>query len=43
VPLEKVLDQSMKEKNEQAKALQASREELLSNWHTMIEKSSVNN
>jgi sugar-specific transcriptional regulator TrmB len=43
VPLEKVLDQSMKEKNEQAKALQASREELLSNWRSMIEKNSATN
>lgn len=40
VSLEKVLDQFMKEKKEQAKTLQASREELLSNWRSMIEKNS---
>jgi sugar-specific transcriptional regulator TrmB len=43
VPLEIVLDHFMKEKMGQAKDLQASREELLSTWHKMIEKSSVNN
>jgi sugar-specific transcriptional regulator TrmB len=43
VSLEKVLDQFMKEKKKQAKALQANREELLSNWHSMIEKNSATN
>jgi hypothetical protein len=37
------LYRSLKEKMGQAKDLQASREELLSTWHKMIEKSSVNN
>ena len=41
VSLEKTLDQFMKEKKEQAKALQANKEELLSNWHSMIEKNSA--
>ena len=39
VSLEKVLDQFMRERKEQAKALQASREELLSSWRYMIENS----
>jgi sugar-specific transcriptional regulator TrmB len=43
VPLEIVLDQFMKEKMGQAKDLKASREEILSTWQKMIEKSSVNN
>ncbi len=43
VSLEKVLDQLMKTKKEQAKALQASREELLSNWRSVIEKNSATN
>jgi sugar-specific transcriptional regulator TrmB len=42
VPLEKVLDFFMKVATEQAKALQASRKELLSNWRSMIEKDSSN-
>ena len=42
VPLEKVLDQFMKEKLGQAKDLQASREELLITWRSMIEKYSAN-
>ena len=42
VPLEKVLDQFMKARMGQAKDLQASREELLSKWHSMIEKDSAN-
>jgi sugar-specific transcriptional regulator TrmB len=42
VPLEKVLELSMKAAMEQAKAFQASREELLSNWRSMIEKETHN-
>ena len=42
VSLERVLDQFMKTKKEQAKALQASREELLSKWRSMLEKDSSN-
>jgi sugar-specific transcriptional regulator TrmB len=38
IPLEKVLDEFMKVTKEQAKALQASRKELLSTWRSMIEK-----
>ena len=40
VSLEKVLDHFMMAKKEQAKALRASRDELLSNWRSMIEKNS---
>jgi sugar-specific transcriptional regulator TrmB len=40
VSLEKILDQFMKEKQEQAKALQASKKELLSNWRFIIQKNS---
>jgi sugar-specific transcriptional regulator TrmB len=42
VSLEKVLDLFMKAKIEQAKAFQASKEELLATWRSMIEKSSSN-
>jgi sugar-specific transcriptional regulator TrmB len=42
VPLEKVLDQFMKGRKKQAKALQASRKELLSTWRSMIDKGSTN-
>ena len=41
VSLEKVLDQFMKEKEEQAEALKASREELLSTWRSMIKENSA--
>lgn len=41
VPLEKVLDRFMKAKTEQAKNLQASRDELLSTWRSTIEKDST--
>ena len=41
VSLERVLDQFMKTKKEQAKALQASRKELLSTWSSLIEKDSA--
>ena len=40
--IEKVLDELVKAKVEQTKALQASRKELLSNWRSMIEKESAN-
>ena len=40
--LEKVLAQIMKTRKEQAEALQASRDELLSTWRSMIEKDSEN-
>ena len=40
VPLEKVLDLFMKEKIEQAEGLQASREELLSKWHSITKTTS---
>jgi sugar-specific transcriptional regulator TrmB len=40
VPLENVLDLIIKAKMEQAKGLQASRDELLSYWHSMIKKNS---
>ncbi len=40
VSLKKVLDQFIKERKEQAEALQASRQELLSTWRIMIEKDS---
>jgi len=42
VSLEEVLDVVMKAATEQAKALQASRKELLSTWRSMIENSSSN-
>ena len=42
VSLEKVLELSMKATIEKAKALQASRKELLSTWRSMIEKESNN-
>jgi sugar-specific transcriptional regulator TrmB len=42
VPLEKVVDIFMKAATEQAKALQASRKELLSTWRSMNEKDSAN-
>lgn len=42
VPLEKVLDEFVKAATEQARALQASRKDLLSNWLSMIEKDSAN-
>jgi len=42
VSLEKVLELYMKAMIEQAKALQASREELLSTWRSTIEKDSTN-
>jgi sugar-specific transcriptional regulator TrmB len=38
VPLEKVIELIIKAKLEQAKALQESREELLSSWRSMIKK-----
>ena len=40
IAFEKVLDQFVKATEKQAKALKVSREELLSTWQTMIEKSS---
>jgi sugar-specific transcriptional regulator TrmB len=43
VSLEKVLDQFMKARKEQAKALKASRKELLSTWRSLNEKDSTNN
>jgi sugar-specific transcriptional regulator TrmB len=39
VPLEKVLDMFIKAKTEQARALQESREELLSSWRALLKKS----
>ena len=42
ISLEKVIDQFMKAREEQAKALLASREELLSSWYSMIENDSAN-
>ena len=42
ISLEKALDLFMKAKMEQAKAFQASREELLSKWRSMLEKDSSN-
>jgi sugar-specific transcriptional regulator TrmB len=42
VALEEVLELYMKTMVEQAKALQASRKELLSIWHSMNEKNSAN-
>ena len=42
VSLEKVLEQFMKAKMGQAKVLQASKEELLSNWRSMFETNSAN-
>jgi predicted transcriptional regulator len=42
VSLERVIDQFLKAKKEQGKALQASREELLSSWRSMIENESAN-
>lgn len=42
VSFEKVLDLFMKAATEQAKAFQASKEELLSTWRSMIEKDSAN-
>jgi len=42
ISLEKVIEQTMKIREEQAKALQASREELLSSWRSMIENESAN-
>ena len=41
VSFEKVLDLFMKAATEQAKAFQASKEELLSTWRSMIEKGSA--
>ena len=41
ISLERVLDQFMKARKEQAKALQASKEELLSNWRSMVEKNAA--
>ena len=41
VSLEEILDLVMKAATEQAKALQASRKELLSTWRSMIEKDSA--
>jgi|WetSurMetagenome_2_1015567.scaffolds.fasta_scaffold04860_1 sugar-specific transcriptional regulator TrmB len=43
VLLEKVFDHFMKAKTKQAEGLQASREELLSNWRSMIENNSSTN
>jgi sugar-specific transcriptional regulator TrmB len=40
VPIEEVLDQFMKTKEERAERLQASRAELLASWHSIMEKSS---
>ena len=42
IPLEKVLDEFMREAKEQARALQASKKELLSTWRSIIEKNSLN-
>ena len=42
VPFEKVLDEFMKATEEQARALQASRKELLSAWRSINEKDSSN-
>jgi len=42
ISLEKALDLFMKAKMEQAKAFQASKEELLASWRSIIEKSSSN-
>ena len=42
ISIEKLLDELMKAKMEQTKALQASKNELLSNWRSMIEKESAN-
>jgi sugar-specific transcriptional regulator TrmB len=42
ISLEKVLDLLMKTMMEQAKALQANKEELLYTWHSMIEQDSAN-
>jgi sugar-specific transcriptional regulator TrmB len=42
-PLEKIIDELTKMAKEQIEALQTSREELLSNWRSMIKKDSTNN
>jgi sugar-specific transcriptional regulator TrmB len=42
ISIERVLDEFMKAKMEQTKALQASREELLSTWRSMVKKDSAN-
>jgi sugar-specific transcriptional regulator TrmB len=42
VSLERVIDQLLKAKEEQGKALQASRKKLLSSWGSMIENDSAN-
>jgi sugar-specific transcriptional regulator TrmB len=41
ISLERVIDQFMKARKEQAKALQASRKELLSNWRSMIKNNTA--
>ena len=43
ISFEKVLDDFMKATREKAKALQASKKELLSSWRSMIENNSSNN
>ena len=42
ISIERVLDEFMKAKMEQAKTLQASRKELLSTWRSMVKKDSAN-
>jgi sugar-specific transcriptional regulator TrmB len=42
ISIEKVLERLMEVKMEQAKALQASKEELLLSWRSMIKKESAN-
>ena len=42
VSIERVIDQFLKAKEEQGKALQASRKKLLSSWRSMIENDSAN-
>lgn len=42
VSLEKVLELYMKAITEQAKALQASKKELVATWHSTLEKDSSN-
>ena len=42
IPFEEVIDLFIEVKKEQTKTMQKNREELLSNWKTMLEKNSVN-